>query len=96
MNRRRCVIKRSDHQLLPTKTWIYEMGSSHCVAIVKVPVLADVESDFLAGVHPDSKVAVRADVYRQTGHQERPPSVRVCLEIYVLASGYLLGGSSVT
>jgi negative regulator of sigma E activity len=34
-----------------------------CVAIVKVRVLADVESDFVAWVHSDSKIAVRIDVF---------------------------------
>ncbi len=37
--------------------------AGHCVTIVKVRVLANVESNLMAGVHPDSKVAARVDLF---------------------------------
>jgi hypothetical protein len=37
--------------------------AGHCVTIVNMRVLADVESDFQARVHPDFEVALRVDVF---------------------------------
>ena len=37
--------------------------AGHCVTIVNLRVLADVEWDFQARVHPDFEVALRVDVF---------------------------------
>jgi len=36
--------------------------AGHCVSVVKVCVLANVESNLTAGVHPDFKVTLRVDL----------------------------------
>ena len=46
--------------------------AGHYVTAVRVRALTRVEADFMAGVHPDSKVAARADMFDSVEALARP------------------------